>query len=557
MISQKKTLWQYWIPLLFLGVFFFMPLGAIFIKAFQAATPGWVISFPEITRPLLFTFFQASLSLLITLLVGMPAAYIFSHFRFRGSTVVQVVVMLPFVLPTVLVAAGFNALVGSNGLVNLFLVSLFKLSNPPIHFLGTFGAILTAHVFYNTTIIIRVVGGAWQELNYRYIQAGKVLGANPSQLFHEITLPLLLPAVISASLLVFLFDFSSFGVILLLGGPAFSTLETEIYNQSLNLFNLRLAGILSMIQLVCTLGMTVLINRISGSLGFHSMANRIRGPASKINGFFKKLCIHGYTILLFGFFGFPILSLGIRSLLYQTNTVQHSGIPLTLSFYQALFINRQNSIFYVPPIQAIINSLVFALATTAISILIGSFSAYALNQKSIWSRILDPLLMLPLGASAVTLGLGFVVSFGQLPQSLVIFPFLIPVIHSLVAFPFVVRILLPAISTIPASLHATAASLGASPKAIFWQIDLPLLRKPLITAALFSFAISLGEFGATLFLARPEFPTIPVAIYRFLGQPGSLNYGQAMAMATILMVLCTVCILGIEYLNRKLPETGG
>jgi thiamine transport system permease protein len=554
MNSKNGTCWQYFIPLLFLGLFFFLPLGAIFLKALQSTNPGWITSTSQITRSLGFTLFQAILSLGLTLLVGLPAAYIFSHYKFRGSIALQVIVMLPFILPTVIVAAGFNALVGPNGWLNLLLVSLFKLNTPPIHFLGTFGAILTAHVFYNTTIVIRVVGDAWRELNQRYEQAGKVLGANPSQLFREVTLPLLLPALLSASLLVFIFDFTSFGVILLLGGPAFSTLETEIYTQSTILLNLPLAGILSIIQLACTLGMTILVSQISGRSGFNAVAKVINDTTARVKGLANRTLVSFYSLLLFLFFGTPIISLVLRSILSQKNTPGSTGPSFTLAYYRELFINHQNSIFYVPPINAILNSLLFATATTIIAILIGLFSTFALKRRNKVTRVLDPILMLPLGVSAVTLGLGFVVSFGQLPQALSLFPLLIPIVHSLVAFPFVVRILQPALSSIPDSLHSVAASLGASPRKIFWQVDLPLLRRSLIIAALFSFAISLGEFGATVFLARPEYPTIPVAIYRFLAQPGALNYGESMAMATILMALCAICILGMEMLGNKKSE---
>lgn len=67
-----------------------------------------------------------------------------------------------------------------------------------------------------------------------------------------------------------------------------------------------------------------------------------------------------------------------------------------------------------------------------------------------------------------------------------------------------------------------------------------------MVAALFAFTISLGEFGATVFLARPETPTMPVAIYRFLGQPGALNYGQAMAMSVLLMLVCAIAFIAID-----------
>jgi thiamine transport system permease protein len=156
--------------------------------------------------------------------------------------------------------------------------------------------------------------------------------------------------------------------------------------------------------------------------------------------------------------------------------------------------------------------------------------------------------MLPLGTSAVTLGLGYVVTFNQPPLDVRSFPLLIPIAHSLVALPFVVRTLQPAIAAIPASMRQAAQVLGASPLRAWLRVDLPILSRPVLIGSVFAFTISLGEFGATSLLARPEFPTLPVAIFRFISQPGALNYGQAMAMATLLMLVCALSILLIEKL---------
>ncbi len=160
--------------------------------------------------------------------------------------------------------------------------------------------------------------------------------------------------------------------------------------------------------------------------------------------------------------------------------------------------------------------------------------------------------MLPLGTSSVTLGLGFILLFNRPPFDVRSFPLLIPIAHSLVAIPFVVRILQPVMTSIPNNLKYSSMVLGASPWRTFWQVEFPIIFRAGISAALFAFTISLGEFGATTFLARPEQPTIPIAIYRYLSQPGGLNYGQAMAMSTILMIICTLSILLIEKL--KLPN---
>jgi thiamine transport system permease protein len=153
--------------------------------------------------------------------------------------------------------------------------------------------------------------------------------------------------------------------------------------------------------------------------------------------------------------------------------------------------------------------------------------------------------MLPLGASAVMMGLGFILSFGRLIAS----PFFIPIAHTLIALPFVIRTLQPALASIPERLRQAASTLGASPFRVWQTVDFPILSRATLSAATFAFTVSLGEFGATLLITRPEYPTIPIAIQRFLSQPGGLNYGQAMAMATVLMLLTTLSILLIEKLR--------
>jgi thiamine transport system permease protein len=221
---------------------------------------------------------------------------------------------------------------------------------------------------------------------------------------------------------------------------------------------------------------------------------------------------------------------------------------LTLDFYRELSVNRRGSLFFVPPATAIGISLGYAAATVALALALGLPAAWALarDSDSPLNRLLDPILMLPLGTSAVTLGLGFIVALNRPPLDLRASPVLIPLAHTLVAFPFVVRSLAPALRSIQPRLRQAAAMLGASPGQVLRFIDLPLVGRALLVAATFAFTISLGEFGATALIARPEFPTIPLVIYRFLSQPGALNYGQALALSTILMVVTAAGMLAIE-----------
>ena len=549
---RSLTILLLWaLPVVFLVVFFFTPLVEIFRLAAEAALRqglSWAM-LGRVWRPLGFTIYQAALSTLLTLVVGLPAAYVFGRFVFPGKGLLRVLITLPFIMPTVVVAASFNALFGPRGWANLALMDLFNLSSPPIQLLNGLGAILLAHVFYNTTIVIRVVGTAWEQLDPRLEQAARALGASPWRAMREVTLPLLRPALLSALLLVFMFDFTSFGVVLLLGGPRYATLEVEIYIQALSMLNLPLAGLLSAVQLLFTLLLTVLYSRLAG-LRSIPLAPRLSGEGARRPAVWRErlvvwLVVSALAILMVT----PLAALAARSVTrLEANRGQRGEVDtgLTLDYYRELFVNRRGSLFYVPPAAAARNSLLYAGATVLISLSLGSLAAYSLARPSRINRVLDPLLMLPLGASAVTLGLGFIVTFDRPPLDVRSFPLLVPIAHSLVALPFVVRAMQPALSAIPPSLRQAAAVLGASPWQVWREVDLPIVARAAMVGAVFSFTISLGEFGATSFLARPEYPTLPVAIFRFLSQPGALNYGQAMAMATLLMLVCGLSILILE-----------
>jgi thiamine transport system permease protein len=541
-------------PLVFMAVFFFLPLGAVFRLAVESWAGGTLFNWGRVLRPLGFTFWQAGLSTLLTLAVGLPAAYVFARFEFPGKRLLRVLTTLPFILPTVVVAASFNALLGPRGGLNLLLMNAFGLDTPPIQVLNTLGAILLVHVFYNTTVVIRVVGSALAQLDPRLEQAARVLGASPLRTLREVTLPLLKPALLSAARLVFLFDFTSFGVVLLLGGPRYATLEVEIYIQALQMLNLPLAGLLSAVQLACTLAISVLNSRLGGRRAV-PLSPRLRGEGTRpVKTWRERLLVGGLVFLLAALLVSPLAALGLRSVTRLEPARGERGAVqsgLTLDYYRELFVNRRGSLFYVPPIEAARNSLAYAGTTVVISLALGALASAALNRPSRANRWLEPLLLLPLGASAVTLGLGFIVVFNRPPLDARSFPLLIPIAHSLVALPFVVRTLAPAMASIPRSLKHAAAVLGASPLRAWLEVDLPIIARAALVSAVFSFTISLGEFGATSFLARPATPTLPVAIYRFLSQPGGLNYGQAMAMATLLLLVCALGILVIERLGGE------
>lgn len=535
-----------WLPtLLFLLSFFFFPLFKILSLTFNLSTLTDLNNLLITFHSLRFTVYQATLSTLLTFALGFPAAILFAKFNFPGKALLRALTAVPFMLPTVVVAAAFNSLLGERGLLSTtfdLLLSTFDLQPSTFNFL----LILLAHTFYNTSIVIRIVGNAISRLDPKLESSARVLGADTFHVWKDVILPILRPSLLAATLLVFMFDFTSFGVILLLGGSQFATLEVEIYIRVLQLPNLNLAALLSVIQLIFTLIFSILysrtINQVSTQTAPRFSASR---PPKTIR---ERLFVFTLSSLLVIFFFLPLISLPIRSLTrLEADRGQRAEVQygFTTDYYEELFINRRGSLFYVPPVQAAVNSLGFAGITVILSLALGYPAAYALAKPTRLEKILDPFLMLPLGASAVMMGLGFIISFGRLIAS----PFFIPIAHTLIALPFVIRTLQPALASIPERLRQAASTLGASPLRVWQTVDFPILSRATLSAATFAFTVSLGEFGATLLITRPEYPTIPIAISRFLSQPGGLNYGQAMAMATVLMLLTTLSILLIEKLR--------
>ncbi|MBN1966324.1 MAG: iron ABC transporter permease [Anaerolineae bacterium] len=532
------------LPLGFLGLFFFYPL--LTILGVSLAPDGVLDlgSFVEVATSAYyretfgFTLGQAALSTVLTLALALPGAYVFARYAFPGKRLLLALAILPFVLPTVVVAAAFSALVGPNGLLNTALMSVLSLDAPPIQLERTLTLILIAHVFYNYPLALRMISSFWANQSPRMEEAARVLGARGWRLWWHVRLPLLRPAILAAAAMVFLFTFTSFGVILILGGPRFATLEVEIYRQASSLFNLPLAAALSLVQVGAMFLLLAFYTRLQRQMpsDLTHTAHVARRPES-----WRQWAVIGANVaLMAGLLFLPLLALVARSL-----TVGADG--LTLQNYAALGLNDRRSILFVPPLVAVGNSLVFALATTLLAVLLGLIVSTLLARGGgRLARWLDPVFMLPLATSAVTLGFGYIIALDEPPLNLRTSPALIPLAHTLVALPFVVRSVLPALRAIPPQTREAARVLGASPWQVWRRIDLPLIGRGLVVGATFAFTVSMGEFGATVFIARPETPTMPVVIYRLLGQPGAINYGQALAMSVILSAVCAISFLVIE-----------
>ncbi|MEV4338072.1 iron ABC transporter permease [Streptomyces sp. NPDC049590] len=524
------------LPVAFFALFFAWPVAAIVTRGLKA-DGTWhlgriadVVTRPDIRHVLWFTTWQALASTALTLLLALPAAYVFARYDFPGRGVLRAVVTVPFVLPTVVAGSAFLALVGRGGLLDeLWGVRLDT----------TVWAILLAHVFFNYAVVVRTVGGLWAQLDPRQEEAARMLGASPLTAWRRVTLPALGPAVAAAALMVFLFTFTSFGVVQILGGPTFSTIEVEIYRQTSEVFDLTTAAVLTLVQFAA----------VGAILAVHAWTVRRRETALRLVDAAvtaRRPRGAGQWALLAG----VLVTIALLLLLPLGVLVRRSLDAPGLGYYRAL-TDADGGTFLVAPVHAVWTSLQYAVAATAVAVVIGALAAAALARRDAGRLVrgFDALLMLPLGVSAVTVGFGFLIALDKPPLDLRQSWILVPLAQALVGAPFVVRTMLPVLRAVDVRLREAAAVLGASPWRVWREVDLPLVRRALLVAAGFAFAVSLGEFGATVFIARPDNPTLPVAVARLLSRPGDLNYGQAMALSTILMVVCAAALLVLERLR--------
>jgi thiamine transport system permease protein len=532
------------LPLAFFAAFFAYPVASIVGRGlhpdghWRLGAIGDVLGDSQIRHVLWFTCWQAAASTVLTLAVALPGAYVFARLDFPGKRLLRAVVTVPFVLPTVVAGSAFLALLGRGGFTDDLLG--FRLDT-------SVWAILIAHVFFNYAVVVRTVGGLWSQLDPRQEEAARMLGAGRFAAWRRVTLPALGPSVAAAALMVFLFTFTSFGVIQILGGPTYSTLEVEIYRETAELLDLPTAAVLTLLQLAA----------VGVILAVHAWTVRRRETALRLVDAARTA--HrprgGERALLAGVLAVVALLILLPLGVLVARSLDGPG-GYGFTYYRALG-SSDGGTFLVSPLQTVWNSLRYAAMATVIALLVGGLAAAALVRRA--GRLVrgfDALLMLPLGTSAVTVGFGFLITLDKPPLDLRNSWLLVPLAQALVGVPFVVRVMLPVLRAVDDRLREAAAVLGASPARVWREVELPFVGRALGIAAGFAFAVSLGEFGATVFIARPDSPTLPVAVARLLGRAGPLNYGQAMALSTILMLVCAAALLVLENIRTTADSSG-
>jgi thiamine transport system permease protein len=512
-------------PLSVVAVLVGVPLLTLVISGLRldAGDPGRFLSAAATWRVLGYTIGQAILSTALSIALALPAAYALRRLRWPGRRTWLAILTVPFVLPTVVVGLAFREL---------------------LPFAGTTAAIIVAHVFFNVGLATRVIGGVWAHLDPRYTEVALSLGAGPLRAFRSVTWPFLRPAVFASAALVFLFTFTSFGVVLIVGDPAWPTIEVEIYRLAVQSLNLSAAASLAVIQLV----IVVIALGLSAALQRRTTHERIvtEPPVASRPRSVGDYAAVVFTLLLVIAVCLPLLRLAIGSI--------RVGDRFGWDFYVEVFAPSDLTTRATPAWAALATSARYALIATAIAAILGMLGAIAVSRLRRNATWIDTAITLPLGVSAVSLGLGLLLFSIYGPIDLRGSWMLVPLGQALVAMPIVIRVVLPVLRSIDPRLRDVAATLGAGPVRAWVSVDGPIALRVGAVAAGLAAAVSLGEFGATAFLVRSDTPTVPVQIVRLLGRPGEANLGQALALSVILVIV-TGIIIGLA--ERARPSRGG
>ena len=399
---------------------------------------------------------------------------------------------------------------------------------------GTWWVILAAHLCFNLAVVLRTVGAALGAIDPDLEPAARLLGASPVGAAWRVVLPVVAPAVAAAGIIVFLFCLTSFGVIVILGGgvgdhhrggdldPGDPSVRSVRRGCALPAAAARRRG-------------DARGPRPGGSSS--GGPGRLRGPdAAPAPGAGQRLAVVGAAAAVVVVSVLPLVALLERSL--------RTGDTWSLANWRGLGSAAAGTGLQVSPWDAVAVSMLTSSAATALAM------ALALPAVRVVARrpggASDRVLLLPLGVSSTTIGLGLLLAVGRPPLDLRGSWWLVPVAQALVALPLVVRVVLPALRAIPASVLDGAALLGVGPSARWWRVELPLVRRSIAAGAGLALVACLGEFGATVFLARSSRPTVPVAIERLMSRPGGAGFGQAMALSCVLVVLCGAVIALVD-----------
>ncbi len=505
--------WLAALPIAVICAFVVAPVVNILVSSFQLDSLNLLRS-ETIRNVVWFTTWQALTSTAVALLVALPIAFCMANFRFASQRFTTSLITMPFILPSIVVGAAFLQILPNN-----------------LH--RTAFALILAHVYFNFGFVTRLISARWVQIHPYLDDAARTLGASPLKLFITLTMPLLRKAIVNAALVVFTLCFTSYGVVRILGGPSRSTIETEIYFRAMQLGDVSGAMMLSALQIIV---ISVIFHATNKQIGqtVEQTTRPIISRQRPLHANKHKIAITVIIASTTAFAVVPVFAIAVKSVVTNSR--------FTTTAWRTVFTNPEI-------VQSLVKTLIYAIVTMMLATLLGLLSACSIAYGNKKFRYVSGLTALPIVISAVVIGLGVIITFDSQPIDWRGAQLMLPLAHALVALPLAMRIISPVLQAIPDSLRQASNVLGASSWQTWRNIDLKIIRRAVAAAAAISAAVSIGEFGASSFLARRGSETLPITISRLLSRPGDSLRTQAFVLATLLALFSIAIIFIIDRKN--------
>jgi len=528
-------------PVLAAAFSFLLPYGASLQSAFSGGGKITVWENTALLGVTLFTLKQAFLSVLVSLALGLPGAWFIGSSRSRFAPVLRTLTAVPFAMPSILVVLGFVLFFGNSGWVNRGFAFVTGSGEGPFRILYKPQAIILAHGFFNFPIVIRLVGDGLGRARRAYARAAASMGASPGMTALTVILPLAVPSLMSAVLLVFLYCFTSFAVVLVLGGgPASTTLAVEIYRNARIFLNYHNAGVLALMETLIA---------VSLFLTFIFFGKKSRTVKTDIHEHIEigkrslpsRIVMIVYGLVIAFFILGPLLSIPLESFLFRPS---RSAVQVfSLRWWQSLGDTC---------LPALGRSLVLAFFSATAACVLAVLAAGAVKILEERGNGNSPLVLLirffaaaPVISSGIVLGLGWLILYGRnfsrAPLALVI-------LHAVTALPFAFNFIFEGFRSLPANTLNAASVFGAGPLRGLLTTALPLSLSRIRSAWGFAAALSMGELNAVMMLGMEGWETLPLYIYRAVG---AYRYGTACAAGTLLILGCATGFLLSETGREK------
>lgn len=506
------------VPIAFVGTFLIYPLILLLLR-FSISDFNQVLS--KNLSIIRFTIFQALLSAFLTMILGIPGAYLIARTKLPKTvkSFLKSASMVPFVLPGISMAIGFLLTFGNNGIVN----SVLSLFNLKIRILYTFTAVLIGHVFYNFPLFIRIVGDALERIDKSTLEMANLEGTSRLKRFWYIELPLVAPAIGSAFALAFLYCFTSFAVVLILGGIKYSTIEVSVYMYLRVLLDFESALSLTFFQMIFV-ALASLLFLIFSSKSHESFGETLK--ESKPKWAYPYIAFVGILVFL------PLFMASFGGFLRY-------GGSFTLENFKGLFGRTVEWIVGANTVSVIFYSISLSGLIALFVCAVGLASSYiSVRHNNLFSSVV----YLPIAVSPATIAFGMVL-MSKLPQTVKL-----GAVYALICLPLVHSSLQNLWRNLPKQIEEAAEIDGCGVLQRLFKITLPIFKKELLGAFSFSMAIALGEITATIILSEGRLTTISVATYKLFS---TRHISEAQALNSILMWI----VLTLFFLSEQSEQT--